>query len=61
MSELRTGPKPSKLPAEEVEPRAEIPRRSNSWEAKNAIIYDASNQTLSKEKKANIDESARRI
>jgi hypothetical protein len=58
---LRTELKPSKLPVDEVEPPAEKPRRSNSWEAKNAIIYDASNQTLSKEKKANIDESARRI
>jgi hypothetical protein len=61
MSELRTDPNLSKLPVDEVETRAEKPRRSNSWEAKNAIIYDASNQTLSKEKKANIDESARRI
>lgn len=31
------------------------PRRSNSWENKNAIIYDATTQTLSKQKKANLD------
>jgi hypothetical protein len=31
------------------------PRRSNSWETKNAIIYDASTQTLSKQKKANLN------
>src|SRR5450432_1390276 len=59
MSELTTEPKPLKISADEAEPRAEKPKRSNSWEAKNAIIYDALNQTLSKEKKANIDESAK--
>jgi hypothetical protein len=58
MSESSTDPKPSKVPIEDAEPRAVKPKRSNSWEATNAIIYDASNQTLSKEKKANINESA---
>lgn len=40
---------------EEAEPRTTKPKRRNSWEAKHAIIYDASTQTLSKEKKENLD------
>jgi hypothetical protein len=61
MSGLTTEPKPSEAPVQEAEPRVEKPKRSNSWEAKNAIIYDASNQTLSKDKKANINESTKAI
>jgi hypothetical protein len=43
---------------DEVDPHAQKPKRRNSWDAKNAIIYDASTQTLSKEKKVNVDISA---
>jgi hypothetical protein len=38
---------------EDIQPRE--PKRSNSWETKNAIIYDATKQTLSKEKKVNLN------
>ena len=31
-----------------------IRRRTNSWEEKNAIVYNVSSQTLTKEKKANV-------
>jgi hypothetical protein len=44
--------------SDEGELRAEKPKRRNSWDAKNAIIYDAATQTLSKEKKKNVDTSA---
>jgi hypothetical protein len=43
--------------ADEAEPRIGKPRRRNSWEAKNAIIYNVSTQTLSKEKKENLNPS----
>jgi hypothetical protein len=32
-----------------------IRRRTNSWEKKNAIVYDVSSQTLTKEKRANVE------
>ena len=43
------------LLADDDDSQPRRPRRSNSWETKNAIIYDATTQTLSKQKKANLN------
>ena len=55
MAHSKTEPKHPQ--ANDVEPHIEKPRRRNSWEAKNAIIYDVSTQTLSKEKRENLNPS----